>query len=456
MFFFGGNNFSSAFEESRGRGKLGTMAGNSTRPAALVTAVSALSLVVALAVLALVFPYSPAASGGKGLVGLLQRQSHAGVVRICPECETAPDAGAVSFSLSSILGGSRNAIAAPPTMQSQVPQVYSAPVRQQQLYNRGQQMEEAQDNEQQAQEHQMTQMGAVYPQAGIARTQQLPYRVTGSVELPEPAYGTVTTTANPDVAIRFTQSHLEPPEGMNAPVVPKAIWDEAQATKTMAARLKRVLRRQKGVANDMQAKVDRLREFIVSNTVAVVEKTEEIDRELTAEILKKKTKGVTGSQGAPGTPGLPGPAGAQGPNGSPGATGPRGHRGAQGPRGPTGATGPAGGAGEDGPVGARGERGPQGPLGELGPQGQEPGAVMASLSRPQLSSFDPSLCPDGDNGIVRLAACTREACRLEVLHQDHWGSVCDDKFTHTNARVVCSSLGYPAHRAEVLCGCMRP
>ena len=105
------------------------MAGNSTRPAVLVTAVSALSLVMALAVLALVFPYSPATSGGKGVVGLLQRQSHEDVVRICPECDTAPDAGAVTFSLSSILGGFRNSITAPPTMQSQVPQVYRVPVR---------------------------------------------------------------------------------------------------------------------------------------------------------------------------------------------------------------------------------------------------------------------------------------------------------------------------------------
>ena len=75
-------------------------------------------------------------------------------------------------------------------------------------------------------------------------------------------------------------------------------------------------------------------------------------------------------------------------------------------------------------------------------QGHEPGVYMASLRRPSLSSFDPNVCPDGDNGVVRLAGCTAAACRLEVLHQDHWGSVCDDKFSDVNARVVCASLGY--------------
>jgi formate hydrogenlyase subunit 4 len=59
MVFFVCRTGSLPFEESRVSGeKEGTMTGNSTRPAALVTAVSALSLVVALAVLALVFPYS--------------------------------------------------------------------------------------------------------------------------------------------------------------------------------------------------------------------------------------------------------------------------------------------------------------------------------------------------------------------------------------------------------------
>jgi hypothetical protein len=251
-------------------------------------------------------------------------------------------------------------------------------------------------------------------QAAQARTQQLPYRVSGSIELPQPSYSTVTTTSSPDVAIRFTESRLEPPEGMNAPIVPKAVWEDAQATKRMAARLKRVLKKQKGAANDMQKRVDRLRAFIVDNASGVVQDADTLDAKLSKLILEKETRGIRGRQGAPGTPGFPGPAGAQGTNGSPGVTGARGRRGVRGVRGPAGAAGPAGPAGWDGVRGPVGPRGPVGKRGELGPQGHEPGSYLASLRRPSLSSFDPSLCPDGDNGVVRLAACTSESCRLEV------------------------------------------
>eukprot|EP00960_Hanusia_phi_P007926 227291-Hanusia_phi.AAC.1 len=67
---------------------------------------------------------------------------------------------------------------------------------------------------------------------------------------------------------------------------------------------------------------------------------------------------------------------------------------------------------------------------------------------PSITAFTPSsnpaelLCPGGDNGVVRLVACTSEACRVEVNHGGAWGSVCDDAFTDTNAQVVCRSLGY--------------
>ena len=59
-------------------------------------------------------------------------------------------------------------------------------------------------------------------------------------------------------------------------------------------------------------------------------------------------------------------------------------------------------------------------------------------------------CPGGDNGILRLVACTPVACRVEVNHGGTYGSVCDDGFSETDAQVVCRSLGYIPQGAEAV------
>lgn len=51
-------------------------------------------------------------------------------------------------------------------------------------------------------------------------------------------------------------------------------------------------------------------------------------------------------------------------------------------------------------------------------------------------------CPGGDNGVIRMVACTPEACRVEVNYHGTYGSVCDDAFSETDAAVACRSLGY--------------
>jgi len=48
-----------------------------------------------------------------------------------------------------------------------------------------------------------------------------------------------------------------------------------------------------------------------------------------------------------------------------------------------------------------------------------------------------------DNGSTRLVGCKNAGCRLEVRHNDEWGTVCDGGFTEKNAKVVCRSLGLP-------------
>ena len=48
------------------------------------------------------------------------------------------------------------------------------------------------------------------------------------------------------------------------------------------------------------------------------------------------------------------------------------------------------------------------------------------------------------NGSLRLVGgTTANEGRVEICYSNQWGTVCDNSFTSTDARVVCRQLGYP-------------
>ena len=52
----------------------------------------------------------------------------------------------------------------------------------------------------------------------------------------------------------------------------------------------------------------------------------------------------------------------------------------------------------------------------------------------------------GDVDVVRLVGGTKTESsfsgRLEIFHNNEWGTVCDDSFGSDDARVFCRMLGY--------------
>lgn len=79
----------------------------------------------------------------------------------------------------------------------------------------------------------------------------------------------------------FLQSHIEMPNGpVVAPTVPPAVYQDAEATKIMAARLNRLLKKDKKTNVDMQVKVNRLRDFIAKSTKKVIGNAKKEDTDL--------------------------------------------------------------------------------------------------------------------------------------------------------------------------------
>lgn len=127
------------------------------------------------------------------------------------------------------------------------------------------------------------------------------------------------------------------------------------------------------------------------------------------------TPGIKGEKGDPGTPGSRGEKGDSGMSGQKGEPGTPGFKGE---KGDMGNIGPQGIPGEQGPIGFNGTQGPPGPKGLKGEKGDTTKYVNVRL------------VPGKNRG------------RVEVMHNNVWGTVCDDSFGNLDGRVICKMLGF--------------
>ncbi|XP_069580616.1 macrophage receptor MARCO [Brachyistius frenatus] len=164
-----------------------------------------------------------------------------------------------------------------------------------------------------------------------------------------------------------------------------------------------------------------------------------LEGKLTTISLKPGPPGVSGQPGAPGEKGLKGDSGVAG---LPGLKGEMGLKGESGEPGAAGETGPRGDKGVPGSPGLKGEKGDLGDSGPLGPPGARgPGGFNGTEGPPGPPGAKGEKGDTGKEVTVRLVPGKYRG-RVEVKHNNMWGTICDDSFDSLDGKVICKMLGF--------------